>query len=189
MAKIPYASIDQAPEKIREFFSKVEAGGRVLNVQKMIAHSPGTVREFIRFGNALLRKAALNPYFRELAIIRISFFVCFRYEWAQHVPIALSVGMTREQLEEIDRWPESARFSDADRVILAFTDEVVRQHQPSEETFARAQRLLDPTSLVELTLSIGFWSMVGKFLRTFQVEIEDSLLQDLEGGLPDNRPA
>jgi 4-carboxymuconolactone decarboxylase len=189
MARVPYARIDRAPEKIKDFFAKLEANSRVLNVQKMVANSPGSVREFTRFGNALLMKSKLSSYFRELAIIRISFLTGSRYEWAQHVPVALKAGVTREQLEEINHWPDSSPFSEEDQVILKFTDEVVQDHQPSEATFNRAAKFLDPESLVELTLSIGYWSMVGKFLRTFQVEIEESLLKDIGHLLPSSRPA
>jgi 4-carboxymuconolactone decarboxylase len=188
MARVPYARIDQAPEKIKEFFNKLEKNSRVLNVQKMVANSPGSVREFTRFGNALLNKSKLSPYFRELVIIRVSFLTGSRYEWAQHVPIALSAGVSKEQLEEIKDWPGSSLFSPEDKVILKFTDEVVHGHQPSEETFALAAKFLDPTSLVELTLAIGYWSMVGKFLRTFQVEIEESLLKDIGHLLPSSQP-
>lgn len=189
MARVPYARIDQAPGKIKDFFAKLEANGRVLNVQKMVANSPGSVREFTRFGNALLMKSKLSATFRELVIIRVSFLIGSRYEWAQHVPIALRAGVTKDQLEEINHWQDSSLFSKEDRVILKFTDEVVQEHHPSEDTFNRAAKFLDPESLVELTLSIGYWSMVGKFLRTFQVEIEESLLGEIGHLLPSSRPA
>jgi 4-carboxymuconolactone decarboxylase len=189
MARVPYARIDQALDKIKDFFKKLETNSRVLNVQKMVANSPGSVREFTRLGNALLMKAKLSSYFRELVIIRVSFLTGSRYEWAQHVPIALAAGVTKAQLEEINNWRESSLFNEQDRVILEFTDQVVQEHQPSEATFNLAAKFLDPGSLVELTLSIGYWSMVGKFLRTFQVEIEESLLNNIGHLLPKNQPA
>ena len=188
MARVPYAQIDQAPEKIKAFFAKLASNSRVLNVQKLVANSPGAVREFTRFGNALLMKSKLSSYFRELAIIRVSFLIGSRYEWAQHVPIALSAGVSKEQLEEINNWQDSSLFKEEDRVILKFTDEVVQDHQPSETTFNQAAKFLDPESLVELTLSIGYWSLVAKFLRTFQVEIEESLLKDIGHLLPSSQP-
>jgi 4-carboxymuconolactone decarboxylase len=189
MARVPFARIEQTPQKIKDFFAKLEKNGRVLNVQKMVANSPGAVREFTRLGNALLMKAKLSDYFRELAIIRVSFLTGSLYEWTQHVPIALRAGVTKEQLEEINVWRESSLFAEEDRVILQFTDEVVQEHQPKDATFNLAAKFLDPESLVELTLSIGYWSMVGKFLRTFQVEIEESVLQDIGHLLPKNKPA
>jgi 4-carboxymuconolactone decarboxylase len=189
MARVPYARIEQAPEKIKAFFTKLESNSRVLNVQKMVANSPGSVREFTRFGNALLMKSKLSAYFRELAIIRISFLIGSRYEWAQHVPIALSAGVTKGQLEEINHWQDSSFFSAEERIILEFTDQVVQNHQPSETIFDLASKFLDPECLVELTLSIGYWSMVGKFLKTFQVEIEESLMKDIGHLLPSSQPA
>jgi len=188
MPRVPFASIDEAPQKIQDFFAKLESNGRVLNVQRVVANSPGSVREFIRFGNSLLTKGKLNPYFREMAIIRISLLIGSRYEWAQHVPIALEAGVTKEQMEEMDNWSESSLFNEDDRIILTFIDEVVQEHQPSEAVFARASKILDAASLVELTLAIGYWSMVAKFLKTFQVEIEDSLLERVGHLLPETRP-
>jgi alkylhydroperoxidase family enzyme len=65
---------------------------------------------------------------------------------------------------------------------------VVNDHRASDDTFATAAKFLDHTSLVELTLSIGYWSMVAKFLMTFQVDIEDGLLESTGDLLPDGGP-
>ena len=71
MAKIPYPRIEDTPQKIQSFFNKIKANTpRILNVNLMMAHSPGSVRELIRLGNRLLFRAELNPRFRELAILR-----------------------------------------------------------------------------------------------------------------------
>ncbi len=85
-------------------------------------------------------------------------------------------------------WRNSGLFSEEDKIVLAFTEEVVNDHRPSDDTFAAAAKFLDHTSLVELTLSIGYWSMVAKFLRTFQVDIEDGLLESTGDLLPDGGP-
>ncbi len=189
MARIPYADIEDTPEKIQEFFSRLTANtSRVMNLHRMIAHSPAAVREFIRIGNRLLFKAELGDRFRELAIIRVSGLCGSRYEWVQHAPIALRSGISREQLENMSDWRNSGLFSEEDKIVLAFTEEVVNDHRASDDTFAAAAKFLDHTSLVELTLSIGYWSMVAKFLMTFQVDIEDGLLESTGDLLPDGGP-
>ena len=101
-----------------------------------------------------------------------------RYEWAQHVPIAMGTGVTREQIKELDTWRESSLFDERDQIVLEYTEEVVRDNRPQDDTFEAASKFLDHTSLVELTLSIGYWSMVGKFLKTFQVDVEEQFLDD-----------
>ncbi|MBW2060258.1 MAG: carboxymuconolactone decarboxylase family protein [Deltaproteobacteria bacterium] len=189
MAKIPYARIEDTPQKVQDFFVKLKANNpRIMNIHRMLAHSPGSVREFLRFGNRLLFKAELNPRFRELAIIRVASSHGSRYEWVQHVPIALRVGLTREQIEDIENWPESPLFTAEEKVVLAFTEEVLRDSRPTEETFTLAAKFLNPASLVELTLSIGYWSMVAKFLETFEVEVEEDLMRELKDVLPHKMP-
>lgn len=189
MARIPYPKLEDKPQKIQDFFNKIKANsGRIMNVNLMMSHSPGSVRELIRLGDRLLTKAGLDHKYRELAIIRISHLCGSDYEWAQHVPIALRSGLTREQLEAIENWQNSDLFTAEEKTILAYTEEVVRNSEPSEETFKAASEFLDHTSLVELTFSIGYWSMVAKFLRTFQVEIEDEFLADNKHLFPSNMP-
>jgi alkylhydroperoxidase family enzyme len=180
MTRIPYANIDESPQKVRDFFDKMRAnsdGAEIMNIFRMMAHSDISVREFIRLGNRLLTRPHLDHTFRELAILRIAQLHRARYEWAQHVPIAIGTGVTREQIKELDTWQESSLFNDDEKTILRYTEEVVRDSQPKDETFAAASEFLDYPSLVELTLSIGYWSMVAKFLNTFQVNVEDEFLK------------
>ncbi len=179
MARIPYADIEKSPEKIRDFFGKIRANGfEIINIHKMVAHSDASVREFIRFGNKLITKPHLESRFRELAILRIAQLHGVEYEWAHHVPIALQAGVSREQIKEIGNWGPSRQFSGEEKTVLKYTEEVARDSQPKDETFDAATRFLDHPSLVELTLSIGYWCMVAKFLRTFQVDVEDSFRRE-----------
>jgi 4-carboxymuconolactone decarboxylase len=178
MARIPYANIEESPQKIRDFFDKIRANDlEILNVHRMVAHSEASVREFIRLGSKLLTKPHLEPRFRELAILRIAQLHRARYEWAHHVPLALQTGVSREQIKALGNWRKSSHFTDEEKLVLKYTEEIVRDSQPANETFDAALKYLDQPSLVELTLSIGYWCMVAKFLRTFQVDIEDSFKQ------------
>lgn len=189
MARIPYPKLEDTPPKVQDFFNKIKANsGRILNVNLMMAQSPGSVRELVRLGDRLLNKAKLDHKYRELAIIRVSHLCGSEYEWAQHIPIALRSGITRDQLEAIDKWSSSDLFTSQEKTVLAYTEEVVRNNEPSEKTFLEASAFLDHSSLVELTFAIGYWSMVAKFLRTFQVDIEEEFLSKNEHLLPSNRP-
>lgn len=174
MARIPYADIDRSSQKIRDFFDKIKANDlEILNVHRMVAHSEASVREFIRMGSRLLTKPHLDPRLRELVILRIAQLHGARYEWAHHVPIALQAGLTMDQVKNIREWSASACFSQQEKTVLRYTEELFREHQPSAETFASASECLDHAALVELTLCIGYWSMVAKFLKTFQVDVEN----------------
>ena len=174
MARITYADIGHSSQKIKEFFEKLKGSDlEILNVHRMVAHSEASVREFIRFGSRLLTKPHLSPRLRELVILRIAQLHEARYEWAHHVPIALQAGVSMDQIRQLNQWQASASFSGEEKAVLAYTEELFRRHEPAEETFNCASQYLDHPALVELTLCIGYWSMVAKFLKTFQVDVEE----------------
>ena len=100
MAHVRLLQKEEAQPKAREIYDKIEqSGARVLNLYRALAHNPDVLRNFTRLGNSLLAKAELSPKLRELVILRIAKLSGSEYEWAQHYPIALEVGVTHEQTE------------------------------------------------------------------------------------------
>ncbi|MBI4285579.1 MAG: carboxymuconolactone decarboxylase family protein [Chloroflexi bacterium] len=173
MSRVRLLSKAEAPPEAKEIYDKLEANGAaVINIYRTIAHSPEVLRNFLRMGSALLTKAELSARLRELAILRVARLSGSEYEWAQHYSVALEVGVTREQTEAIGNWREVACFNDEERAVLQYTDEVAQNVKVSEETFKNLQRFLSERSIVELTISIGFWGMVARVLVPLQVDID-----------------
>ena len=56
MTRIPYANIEEAPQKVRDFFAKMRANtnnAEIMNIFKMVAHSDISVREIGGFEGAV----------------------------------------------------------------------------------------------------------------------------------------
>ncbi|MFC2032855.1 carboxymuconolactone decarboxylase family protein [Chloroflexota bacterium] len=130
------------------------------------------MRNFMRLGGSLLGKAELSPKLRELAILRIAQLAGSEYEWAQHYLIALEVGVRQEQTEAISQWQDLTNFNDEERAVLQYTDEVTHNVEVRDETFRKLRQHLSEKGIVELTLSIGYWGMVARFLVPLQVDID-----------------
>lgn len=174
MARIRLLRGDEAPAETRDLFGKIEArGGTVLNLYRAVGYSPAAASAFLKLGNVLLRQAELSPRLRELAILRIAVLLGSDYEWAQHVPIAREVGVSDQQVNDIRRWDRSPGFTPEERAVLAYTDEVTREVKVRDETFDALRSHLSERSIVELTLSIGYWGMVARVLVPLAIEIED----------------
>ena len=85
-------------------------------------------------------------------------------------------------------WQNAGHFGEAERAVLAATDETLRDGTISDETWAECQRALhgDPAVLVELVAAIGNWRLFSALLRSLHVPLEDGL----EGWPPDGvRPS
>lgn len=168
MARIPYVDPAEAPEKVAELLNK----GLNLNVTRMLAHAAPEFRRFQSFANALLTKSDIDKWLLELAILRVGHLCKAPYEIQQHEKLARDLGATPEQLAAIPIGASSPVFNEHEKLILRYTDDVVQNVRASDATFKPLLERHSHQGLVELTLTIGFYMMVSRFLNTFDVDLE-----------------
>ena len=171
MPRIPYFDVEQATGKHAEFLGKLKPH---MNIMRMLANSEAGLKGFTRMGNALLNRSELDPTLRELAILRVGRLSRAAYEVFQHERIAREAGVEEAKIAALrEATIDSPAFNDNDRAVLRFTDDVVRNVKASDKTLKAVQAFLSPGAVVELTLTIGYYMMVCRFLETTGVEGED----------------
>ena len=171
MARPPYFDVDSASGKHAEFLNKLKPH---LNIYRMLAHSEPAMKGFVRMGNALLHRGELDPALRELAILRVGRLSRAAYEVFQHERIAREAGVSEEKIAALrDATIEASALTDQDKAVLRFTDDVVRNIKATDRTYKAVQAFLSPGALVELTLTIGYYMMVCRFLETLGVDGEE----------------
>jgi alkylhydroperoxidase family enzyme len=168
MARIDYSNPAAHNERTRELLGK----NRNANIFRMMAHSPSYLSQYCRLGGAIRNRGELDPVVRELAITRTGILCDAPYEVVAHKRIGKSVGVTDEQNEALTNWQSASCFDEVQRAALAFTDEIVKLHRPTDATFKAIASKLTPGALVELQLSVGFYIMTSKFLETFAVDMQ-----------------
>ena len=170
MARLPYVDPANAPEPVRDALGRVPG----LNIFRMMANADSAFRPWLRWGAALLRELQLDPLMRELAILRVARLTPHaEYEWVQHVPIAQAVGATGEQVAAIDRdEPDADCFSEAERRVLRFTTEVVRDARAADGTLDALKQALSPREIVELMMVIGNYMMLARVMATTHMELD-----------------
>jgi alkylhydroperoxidase family enzyme len=110
---------------------------------------------------------------RELAILRVGHINQAKYEWTQHVPIALRCGVKQGQIDALPDWENSGKFNEQERAILRYTDEMTKNIRVKDDTFAAVRSSLNEEGIVELTTTIGYYGMVCRILEALQVELEN----------------
>ena len=173
MNRLPVLPLEDMPEKTRNMITGGKSQLSGLNINKMMAHAENSVRHFMRMGNSLLTQAKLDARLRELAILRIATLCRSRYEWHQHEILAREIGIPGEQIEAVKKNIDSPVFTGLERVVLRYTDEVTLNVKSREKTFEELAGALSHRELVELTLTVGFYNMVARFLENTGVEIEN----------------
>jgi len=172
MARLPYPDLshpDIAPVDER---IKAERGGRMLNLYRMLLHSPPMAEGWLTFFTSVRQKGALSGRCRELAILRIAVINGADYEFDAHVPFALKEGLMQAQLDALrtERIPDG--LTDADRAVLAYAEAMTRAVRVPDDVFAQVRKQLPERELVELTVTIAGYNCVSRFLEAIQVDHE-----------------
>jgi len=170
MARLPYVIPEQASPEVRQTFAQLPT---LLNVFKMMANAETTFRPLVRLGSAILAQQKLSPKLRELAVLRVASLSGCRYEWIQHLSLAMLMGATRSQVDTIEKGDIAAEcFDEVERSVLEFTTEVLREGRCSEQMLSRMRGHFSPQEIVELVIAIGYYMMIARLCETTGVDIE-----------------
>ncbi|MDE2465304.1 MAG: carboxymuconolactone decarboxylase family protein [Alphaproteobacteria bacterium] len=170
MPLIAYADIERLPPKVREAFDRLP---RKLNIFRLWANAPACFRQGLRLGGAILGQQELSAQLRELIILLTAHEDGGAYEWHQHVPIALALGCTQEQIDALARNAyEAACFDEKTRILLRLASEVRTSVRAREETVRAAQTVASAQELVEVIITVGFYMTMARLTETARVELD-----------------
>jgi len=192
MPHIPYVPGDlKEPAEIVQAI-RTRRGGALLNLDRMLLHSPPFAEGWNRFLGTVRSQLSLAPRLRELAICAIGHLNGAPYEVQQHAGPFLAAGGTPDQLAALAdpslAASDDERFDSVERLVLQLAIAITRDvaAPPALLTAARSA-LGSDQRVVELVGVIATYNMVSRFLVALEVEPEQSTSQ--AGGLPIGRPS
>ncbi|RAO04444.1 4-carboxymuconolactone decarboxylase [Micromonospora noduli] len=181
MSRLPYVNPADAPAPVREALQ----AALPLSFFRVMAHAETAFPDWMRWGGTLLKGLALDPLLREIAILRVAQLSDVTYEWAQHEPIARSVGATDEMIHALGRDEIGDDcFTSDQQIVLRFTTEVVRDVRPPDDTTAALTGLLSPREVVELLMVIGQYMMIARVAAVTDLEVDKPMGAAVYGARP-----
>ena len=175
MARIPYIQKDAATGKVKDLYDSFEKQFNtrgIPNVAKALANSPGLATRVFPLANYFMTESSLNPRLRELAVLILMKRLNCEYGFGRHIEIAERVGLTRAQIDNIGSYQTSPLFTEDDKLILRYADELTMKAQVDDQLFRQVQNLIGQKDLLELTAATAFWNMMARNLNALQVELE-----------------
>jgi 4-carboxymuconolactone decarboxylase len=174
MARISLIEAKDRPE-LAELIKRIVAGrrGGLLNVYKLLLHSPPLAETWLEHVNAVRWKTQLDGRLREIVIIRIAILNRIDYVIQQHVPaLALADGVTLAECEALRDWRASGLFSEKERAVLAYTDAITRDVSVPDAVFDALRGHFNERELVELTVLIGTYNMHNRVMLALGIDLE-----------------
>lgn len=172
-ARVPLVPSDTQDPIVGPIFGGIkQRGGEPLNMHRTVANAPKIFKAYVDMA-ITLRTAAITPRAdRELIILRTAQLGGGDYEYAQHRPMAISCGITTEQLDAMKQWKGSKLFSDKQRALLAYADGMASPQGVDDATYAALAGFYNPQEIVELTVTSAFYGAVSQITRSLAVQLE-----------------
>lgn len=145
---------------------------------RTLAINPELARPVLTLLGQLLERNKLDARLRELVIMRIGWVTGSAYEWTQHWRVAtVTCGIPPEDVLAVRDWKNSLRLTDADKAVLAATDETLAGGSISDATWAAIQKAIpDQAQQVEFVVAMGNWTMFSMLLRNLRIPVEDGVM-------------
>ncbi|HZA55326.1 MAG TPA: carboxymuconolactone decarboxylase family protein [Candidatus Udaeobacter sp.] len=174
MARATLINEKDRPE-LSEVIAKIKGarGGRLINIYRLMLHSPALANAWFDLNQAVRYGTEIDGQCRELAVIRVAILNKVEYVVRAHGPAyALKEGLTPEQVDALADWDASNLFSEKQRALLAYTDSMTREIEVPDAVFAKVRECFTERQTVELTMLIGAYNMLTRFLKALKVDPE-----------------
>ena len=175
MARIPYVEKETATGETKELYDSFEKQFNVRevpNVVKALSNSPGLARRVFPLANYFMSESSLDPRLRELAVLILMKRLNCEYGFWRHIEIAERVGLTREQIDNIGSYQTSPLFSNNDKLIIRYAEELTQKGEIDDLLFLQVRELIGQKNVLELTAATAFWNMMARNLNALKVELE-----------------
>jgi 4-carboxymuconolactone decarboxylase len=174
MQRIPYPDVSTLPEIVQQRLKSVP-----LNIVRICANASLDLFEAQgALGRAVANPDALEPRLREAVILRVAHLSNSAYELHHHIPLGRAAGLSEAELAAI----ASKNYDSLDPLLAAaarFTDEVVTQLSPSDETLATLRKLASDQIVVNIVLTIGCYMSIARLVAVTGIELDASALGHL----------
>lgn len=129
----------------------------------------------------------ISARLRELGQARAGYARGSQFVFSQHCKALRAVGFTDEQIAAIPGWASTAVFSDAERTVLAYTDDLVlASGRVSDTTFAELKKHLSDEEILEFTYITCTYDMHATMSRALRLEYDDVDERVVEVPLPED---
>ena len=185
--RVPLVEREEVAPGARAAYDHVarSRGGEMPNVFKALANSPAALERIAAVGEFIRFQSRLDPVLRELVILTVARETRCAYEWSHHWEIAQRIGVAPALLAAVGT---DGIETEPDPIgpAVRFARLVARAQAVDDGTFAAVETALGKAGVVELTVAVGYYGLLGRLLNTLDVPLEPGVsARPLPGGRPD----
>lgn len=138
-------------------------GGRMIRPFAAMLHRPELARAVADLGAVIRFQSTLSDHDREVAIVTTAVERDCAFEWESHRPLAVEAGVAEPTLVAV---ADGGAVSDPrDGEIVELVRQLCRVGADGGELYDAALDRYGETGLVELSVLVGYYSMMAVFMK------------------------
>ncbi|MBT6961024.1 MAG: carboxymuconolactone decarboxylase family protein [Rhodospirillaceae bacterium] len=124
----------------------------------------------VRYGTELAEKP------KEVAICTVGAFFHSKFEFAAHTALAAKAGVAAHIVESLRVGKPPVFEHDDESIAYDVARALLTEHRLSDELYAQASATLGQTQLIELVVTVGYYSTVSLTLNTFEIPLSEGMM-------------
>jgi 4-carboxymuconolactone decarboxylase len=131
--------------------------------------SPQVAQRVAHLGSFVRFESKLSPKGRQLVALATSCELESDYEAAAHHAGARREGVSDPVIAAVAAGKELTDADEEERLLVAFSRELVRSHRLSEATFAAAQARYGDDGVVDLLATVGYYALLAVLFNGLEI--------------------
>lgn len=156
-----------SPERAGLYDWIIESRGTLVRPFQVLLRAPRQAEHLALLGHVVRFESGLDGASRELAILATGRAHGCQYVWDTHVDIALREGVRPEALSYLDGAPGD--LCEREAAIVDTVRELCSSSSLSTPTFSRVTAEFGTDGVVELSVLVGYYTLLGYTMATFDV--------------------
>ena len=144
--------------------------GHVVGPFTMLLHAPAVCKEVGRLGALVRFAGGLPKPLLEVAILTTARYNTAQFEWTAHVPLARTAGVSEGSIAAIRDEKAPQGLTADEGVVFRYVDELLRRKRVSQAAYDAAMGRFGQALVLELTVTAGYYSLLGTVMNAFAVE-------------------
>jgi uncharacterized peroxidase-related enzyme len=169
MARISLIGMESANPDVKEIYEKT-LRGKPGNAQKVLAHRPEMLKNFLPFYASVGRSLDRKLY--ELIYIRVSLINGCHYCTQHHLSSSKRAGLTADDWTALKAGNYS-RYSEKERAALTYIEKLTRTpHDITDADFVPLKKEFTEPEIVDIHLLTGLANLTNRFTGPLGLEVE-----------------
>lgn len=169
MARVSLIQMEDASPEVQEIYEQ-KLKGKPGNAQKVLAHRPEMLKNFLGFYPTVGRSLERRLY--ELIYIRVSFINGCRYCLQHHLASSKRAGLTPAEWAALKEGNHS-QLSEKERVAVEYAEELTRAPGSIDDSdVEKLKKHFTDAEIVDIHLLTGVANLTNRFTGPLGLELE-----------------